>query len=120
MQEEMIRNRKDALRDTIIEIDLGKLSKNVKMIKEMAGSDVAVMAVIKANGYGHGAWQIAQTIMEAGADYLAVATLTEAMELREHYSDYPVLILGHTPDRFLEYIVEYNITQTIFSLEQAE
>ena len=120
MQEEMIRNRKDALRDTIIEIDLGKLSKNVKMIKEMAGSDVAVMAVIKANGYGHGAWQIAQTIMEAGADYLAVATLTEAMELREHYSDYPVLILGHTPDRFLEYIVENNITQTIFSLEQAE
>ena len=63
MQEEMIRNRKDALRDTIIEIDLGKLSKNVKMIKEMAGSDVAVMAVIKANGYGHGAWQIAQTII---------------------------------------------------------
>ena len=119
MQEEMIRNRKDALRDTIIEIDLGKLSKNVKMIKEMAGSDVAVMAVIKANGYGHGARAIAPTLMEHGAALLAVATIEEALELKQTFPDYPVLVMGLTPDRALPYAAEYGIIQTIDSLHQA-
>lgn len=111
---------REVLRDTYIEIDLKKLKKNVEDIKKMVGEDVAVTAVIKANGYGHGAWQIAKTIMDSGADYLAVATLTEALELREHYAEYPILIMGHTPDRLLHHIVEKDITQTIFSLEQAK
>ena len=109
----------ELLRDTVIEIDLKKLQNNVRLMKDMLGPDVALMAVIKANGYGHGALQIARPIMEAGADYLAVATLTEALELRRSFRGYPILILGHTPDRLLHHIVEQDITQTIFSLEQA-
>ncbi len=110
----------DILRDTYVKVNLDKIAENMSLIREMAGPDVAVMPVIKANGYGHGAVQIAPVLIENGAVYLAVATLTEAMELRNAYPDYPLFILGHTPDRLLHYVVENNITQTIFSLRQAE
>lgn len=120
MKEANERKETELLRDTYIEIDLSKLEKNVKMIKEMVGGKVVLTAVIKANGYGHGALQIAKPIMEAGADYLAVATLTEALELRGQYADYPILIMGHTPNRLLHHIAEKHLTQTIFSFEQAE
>ncbi len=92
----------------------------MRKIKETVGNDVAIAAVVKANGYGHGAVDIAQTIMENGGDYLAVAALTEALELRRHHSDYKIFIMGYTPDEYLEYIVKNNFTQTIFSLRQAK
>ena len=108
------------LRDTYVEINLDKIAYNIRKIKETVGDEVAIAAVVKANGYGHGAVDIAQTIMENGGDYLAVATLTEALELRKHYQDYKIFIMGYTPDEYLEYIVQNNITQTIFSLRQAQ
>ncbi|MGB4438728.1 MAG: alanine racemase [Sedimentibacter sp.] len=108
------------LRDTYAEINLDNIAYNMKKIKEVVGNDVAIAAVVKANGYGHGAVDIAETIMENGGDYLAVATLTEAIELRNHYSDYKIFIMGYTPDEYLEYVVENKITQTIFSFKQAE
>lgn len=111
--------KREDLRDTQIIVDLDRIEENMKLIKEMAGPKTAVMAVIKANGYGHGAIGIAPTLMSCGVKYLAVATLTEALELREAYPHYPLFILGHTPDRLLHHVVEKNITQTIFSLEQA-
>lgn len=109
----------EILRDTYVQVDLGRIAENMALIREMAGPDVAVMPVIKANGYGHGAVAIAPKLMEAGAAYLAVATLTEALELRQAYPDYPLFILGHTPDRLLHHAVENHITQTVFSLDQA-
>lgn len=107
------------LRDTCLRINLDKLAHNMDLICGMAGKETAVMPVIKANGYGHGAIGIAPTLMKHGAVYLAVATLTEALELREAYPDYPLFILGHTPDRLLPLIVQKHITQTVFSLKQA-
>ena len=107
------------LRDTVVRVDLSAIAENMRLIAEMCGPDVAIMPVIKANGYGHGAVGIAPTLMEAGATYLAVATLTEALELREAYPDYPLFILGHTPDRLAELVVKNNITQTLVSLAQA-
>ena len=108
------------LRDTYVEINLDNIAYNMRKIKETVGNDVAIAAVVKANGYGHGAVDIAQTIMENGGDYLAVATLTEALELRKHHLDYKIFIMGYTPDEYLEYVVKNNITQTIFSLRQAK
>lgn len=108
------------LRDTRVIVDLDNIAWNMKLIDEMTGPDVAVMAVVKANGYGHGSIAIAPTLIENGACYLAVATLSEALQLRAAYPDYPLFILGHTPDRLLHYVVEQNITQTIFTLQQAE
>lgn len=108
------------IRDTYVEINLDNIAYNMKKIKEVVGKDVAIAAVVKANAYGHGAVDIAPTIMENGGDYLAVATLSEALELRKHYSDYGIFIMGYTPDEYLEHVVKNNITQTIFSYRQAE
>lgn len=113
-------DNQELLRDTRVEVDLSKIAYNMQQIREMSGPDVAVMPVIKANGYGHGAAAIAPTLLEEGAVYLAVATLTEALELKDKDTSWPVFILGHTPDRLLHHIVEREITQTIFSLEQAQ
>lgn len=114
------KNNQELLRDTRLEVDLSRIAYNMQQIKEMAGPDVAVMPVIKANGYGHGAAAIAPTLLKEGAVYLAVATLTEALELKEKDPSWPVFIMGHTPDRLLHHVVEKSITQTIFSLEQAQ
>lgn len=108
------------LRDTFIEVDLAAVGGNMAAIASMVGPEVAIMPVVKANGYGHGAIQIAPTLMKAGATYLAVATLSEAMELRSAYPDYPIFILGHTPDRLLHFVVDCNFTQTIFDIRQAK
>jgi alanine racemase len=107
------------LRDTYVEINLDNIAYNMRKIKETVGNDVAIAAVVKANGYGHGAVDIARTIMENGGDYLAVATLTEALELRKYHPQYKIFIMGYTPDEYLEHVVKNNITQTIFSLRQA-
>lgn len=108
------------LRDTFLEVNLDNIEYNIKKIKELIGKDVAIAAVLKANAYGHGAVDIAPTVIESGADVIAVAALTEALELRKHYKDYNILIMGYTSNLNLEYVVENNITQTIFSYEQAE
>lgn len=110
----------ELLRDTYVEINLDNIAYNMRKIKETVGENVAIAAVVKANGYGHGAVDIAQAIMENGGDYLAVATLTEALELRKHHPDYKIFIMGYTPDEYLEYIVKNDITQTIFSYRQAK
>lgn len=108
------------LRDTLVEVNLDNIIFNIRSIKKMVGEDVAIAAVVKSNGYGHGAVGIAQELIENGADCLAVATLTEALDLRKKFKDYKIFIMGFTPDKYLEYIVKNDIVQTIFSYRQAE
>lgn len=107
------------IRDTVIKIDLSAISHNIKTIHELIGADVAILAVIKANAYGHGAVQVAKTFMDAGVTYLGVATLSEAIELRNVYPDCPIFILGHTPDRFADIVVKNRFTQTVIDYGQA-
>lgn len=108
------------LRDTYVQVDLAALAGNMDAIHAMVGPEVAVMPVIKANGYGLGATGIAPTLLAHGACYLAVATLTEALELREAYPDAPLFILGHTPDRLLPIVARERITQTVFTAAQGK
>lgn len=110
--------KEDVLRDTTATIHLDYLRDNIQKIKELAGSHVAIMAIVKANGYGHGAVGIAQTLLENHVNYLGVATLSEALELRSSYDDAPIFILGSTPDRLLPYVVNNDITQAIFNMRQ--
>lgn len=107
------------LRDTIIRVNLSAIAQNMKNICALVGQDVAVAAVVKANAYGHGALALAPVLIENGASLLAVATLGEAVELKKAYPEYPVLIMGLTPDKYLPCIAEYNIIQTIDSVHQA-
>lgn len=106
-------------RDTVVKVNMNTLRENMRKIRDMNGPDVHIMAVVKANAYGHGARQVSKTLVDSGAVYLAVATLTEALELRDESMKFPIFILGHTPDRLLDIVIDKNITQTIFSYEQA-
>lgn len=106
-------------RETVIEVKLDRIAYNVEQIRAMVGKDVKIAAVVKANGYGHGAVGIAPAIMEHGGDLLCVATLSEAIELKLAYPQYPVLIMGLTPDEYLPDVLQYGILQTVDSLRQA-
>lgn len=110
----------ELLRDTILEVNLDNLEYNIKRMREIVGQDVAMAIVVKANGYGNGTRGIINTIIDGGADYLAVATLTEAIEIRRESKDCKVLVMAFTSDEYLEHVVKNNITQTIFSLRQAK
>lgn len=110
----------ELLRDTYVEVDLDRIKENMILIRDYVGGDVAIAAVVKGNGYGHGALDIAETIMENGGDYLAVATLTEAMELRKRFPQYGIFIMGYTPDQYLYHSVDNDFIQCIFSKRQAE
>ncbi len=110
----------EVLRDTVVKVDLGRIGRNMDKIRGMVGPEVAVMPVIKANGYGCGAVGIAPTLMEHGAAYLGIATLTEALELREAYPEYPLFILGHTPGKWADIVIDNHITQTLVSYDHAK
>ena len=73
------------MRDTVVKVDLGAIRENMRLIAGSCGSDVAIMPVVKANGYGHGAVGIAPALMEEGAAYLAVATLNIIRIIRCSY-----------------------------------
>lgn len=101
------------LKRTWSEIDLDALIHNYKTIREKAGKDVKFLGVVKADAYGHGSIMVAKTLEEEGADYLAVSSIDEAMELRLNGIKMPVLILGHTPKEQVDRLIEYNITQAV-------
>ncbi len=103
-------------RPTWVEVDLAAIGENVRRLKEIV-QPAALMAVLKADGYGHGAVRVARTALLHGADYLATACLSEALALRRHGITAPILILGYTPPWQAEEIVRHDLTATVFSLE---
>lgn len=101
------------LRRTWAEIDLDALENNYIKLRERVGKDVKFLGVVKADAYGHGAIKVSKKLEELGADYLAVSSIDEAMELRINDIKMPILILGHTPKEQVERLIEYDITQAI-------
>jgi len=102
------------------EINLDNLAHNMQEVKRVTKKSSIISAVIKADGYGHGAVQIAQTLLDNGANRLAVATLSEAIELRSSFPTIEIMILGYTPNELAKDVIDNNIIQTIYSLEQAQ
>ncbi|WP_010648662.1 alanine racemase [Oceanobacillus massiliensis] len=107
-------------RDTWVEVSLDAIEANVKTFKEHIQQTSRLMAVVKADGYGHGAVQAARTSIDAGADYLAVAFLDEALHLRGAGITEPILILGYTPPSAVQKAIENDITLTVFSEDVIE
>ena len=107
------------MRPVWAEIDLDILANNMRNIKKLAG-DKEVMAIVKADAYGHGALDVAPCLLENGASKLAVAMLTEAIELRNNNITAPIMILGYTPIYLGEELIKYNIEQTIYDLNYAK
>jgi len=101
------------LRRTWAEINLDNLAFNYKKIREYIGENVKFLGVVKADAYGHGSVQVASKLQSLGADYLAVSSIDEAMELRVNDVTMPILILGHTPKEQVDRLISYDITQAV-------
>ena len=102
------------------EIDLGAIAGNLRELRRLTDPRAKVMAVVKADGYGHGACEVARTALAAGAEWLGVARLHEAVRLRESGLAAPLLVLGYTPPEDAERLVEFDLRQSVYSLETAE
>lgn len=105
---------------TWAEIDLDALAHNYRALRSNLEPGCRFVGVVKANAYGHGAVPVAKKLEELGAEYLAVACLDEAVELRQADIHAPILILGGTPGQFAPELLRYDITQTVFDLSTAK
>ncbi|HEY5523909.1 MAG TPA: alanine racemase [Clostridium sp.] len=104
---------------TYAKIDLDAVLHNINEVKKRIEDSVKIMAIIKADGYGHGATVLGD-FLKNEVDYYGVATIEEAMELREYGIELPILILGYSsPSQYLT-IVENNITQTVYTMKMAK
>ncbi|MDN4495476.1 alanine racemase [Ureibacillus aquaedulcis] len=108
---------KKHFRPTKAIINLDAIKYNVSQLKEYLKPEVQIMAVVKANAYGHGDVEVAAAAIESGATMLAVATPEEALHLRKAFPDIDLLILGYAPVSFAPFAATENITLTVFSLE---
>ncbi|MBB5172588.1 alanine racemase [Texcoconibacillus texcoconensis] len=102
-------------RHTWAEIDLDAIYHNTQVFKKHLSHQTKLMTVVKADGYGHGAYEVAQSAIEAGADYLGVAFLDEALDLRQKGIQGPILVLGYTPPESVQEAVKNDIALTVCS-----
>lgn len=109
----------NSIRPVWAEVDLGCIEHNVKQIKSLC-ENKKIYGVVKADAYGHGALDIVQVLLKSGVTDLAVALITEALEIIKSGINVPILILGFTPLTFAEDILNNNIEQTVYDLEYAK
>ncbi|MGL2612480.1 alanine racemase [Helicobacter pylori] len=107
-------------RASFVEVNTASLRHNFDVVKSIVPKDACVMAVVKANAYGAGAIKASEIFLQEGANYLGVATLDEALELRSHFSQTPILILGYSPNTNASMLIDNDLSAMVFSLEQAE
>ena len=105
---------------TWAEIDLDAIAFNVKALQQHVDREVEIIAVVKANAYGHGAAPVAHTVLEAGATRLAVHRAIEGVELRRAGITAPILIMGNTPPDGAELIARWQLTPSLMTLDFAQ
>lgn len=105
---------------TYITVDLGAIAHNVRAIKQHIGPDTVLIAVVKANAYGHGAVEVARAALANGAEWLAVARLGEAIPLRAAGIEAPLLVMNYTPPADFDSALAHRLTLTITEAQDAE
>lgn len=110
----------DFLKRSWCEINLEALKNNYQCYKEKIQPNTQIMAVVKADAYGHGAVPVAETLNKISVHDFAVSNILEAIELRKAGIEGQILILGYTPIEWGEYLVQYDITQALLSEKYAE
>ena len=108
------------LRDVYAEINLDAIRHNFTQIRRHINPNSKLCAVVKANAYGHGAIEVSKVAVECGADFLAVATVGEGLELRRADFTLPILILGLIPKEAVDAVVANDLTQAVVDFELAE
>ncbi len=109
-----------ALRPFWAEIDLDRLAGNIRQIRDYVGEGVEIMAVVKADAYGIGCAGIMETLLENGISRLGVGIFDEGLQLRKSGVELPILVFGYTPFEYSELLVENDLAQTVYCVEQAE
>ena len=109
----------DLQKRTWAEISLDNIRHNYEAIRATLPEGCRFLGVVKADAYGHGALAVAKLLQEAGAEYLAVSCLDEALELRQGGVTMPILILGHTPPEYTATLIDRGFTQTVSALAKA-
>lgn len=104
---------------TWAEVDLDAIAHNIREIRKITNPSAQLMAVVKADAYGHGFLEVTKTLLENGADRLAVATLREGEQLRSRGVQVPILVLGALMEEDIEDYINFNITPNVFSYETA-
>lgn len=107
-------------RDAWVEINLDAIEKNILELKSFVKKGVKILAVVKADAYGHGSSMIAPTLLASGVDYLGVASIDEGMELRNNKFTCPILVLGAAPVWAFDYAAQHNISLSVFLPEHLE
>jgi len=100
---------------TWAEVDLSAYAHNIKELRRITRSDARLMAVVKADGYGHGAAAVAREALQNGAQFLGVARVNEAVQLRETGLNAPILIFGYSPPDCAETLIDYDLIQTVYT-----
>ena len=116
---QIIRDSKNVKRSWVT-IDLARLRENYRIYRSLISPRQKIMAVVKANGYGHGSVQVAETLQDLGCRDFAVASLDEALELRSAGIAGQILILGYTPASAAGELIAGDITQALLSEEHAQ
>jgi alanine racemase len=106
-------------RPTWVEVDLEAVAYNVRQIKEIVGPEVKIQAVLKADAYGHGAITVARTALNNGAYSCGVASVNEAIRLRQSGLDAPILVLGYTPAWLAKQALLHDVTLTLYDADVA-
>ncbi len=104
---------------TWAQVDLDAIAHNVRELKKLIGDRAQLMAVVKANAYGHGAVPVARTALQCGASWVAVARVSEGIELRRGGIVAPILLMGHIPASDASAVIDYSLTATVDTLELA-
>lgn len=107
-------------RPTWVEVSLDALRHNIEAFRRALPEHMHLMAVVKANAYGHGAAEVVREALACGASYACVAFLDEALELRRAGITAPILVLGYTPPEAIPLAAEHDITLTVYSYEVLE
>jgi len=112
--------RQSVERATRAIIDLGAVSYNVAEIRKKIGNERGLMAMVKADGYGHGAVEVSRAALRSGADSLGVAISGEGQQLREAGIEVPILVVGLSPPEEAYKVVKFRLSQTVATIELLE
>ena len=111
----------ESLRPRVVaEVNIDAIKHNYGEIRKHVPSEVEMMAIVKADAYGHGSVQVARLLQEQGVNRFAVAIVKEGEELRQSGITSPILVLGYTPRADIKALIENDLTQTVFSYDMAK
>ncbi|MGE5558624.1 MAG: alanine racemase [Bacillota bacterium] len=116
----VIESRSECLRPLWAEVDLSAVAYNLNLVRQMVGPEVQIMAIVKANGYGHGSVEASKKLLSSGANWLGVASPEEGIVLRQAGIIAPILVLGAFIPGQEEMLLKYNLTPTVCHEEAAQ